>query len=456
MKNIFVLTVCFLLLSFSFSAHHSLSQEKVVIDQVVGVVGNSAILESDIINQKRQMEAQGVDLGPNPVCALFDEMLYQKLLYNQAMIDSVEVDDEQVEQVLERRLRYFIQQIGSREQLEAYYGKTIDELKDEFREIVREQEVSQRMENKITQNITVTPSEVRRFYNNMPQEDIPIVESEMQLAKIQIAPPIREDEIAETKRRLEEFRQRILAGESFSTLAILYSDDPGSARRGGELGFFGRGELFPEFEATAFGLRPGEVSEIVETEAGYHIIQLIERRGEQFNVRHILLQPQVSPEDIARTRNQLDSIRTLIQTGEMAFEEAALEFSDHPSRVNEGLMVNPFTNTTRFTSEHLEPNLFFVIDRMEVGQISEPIATRTEDGQPAFKLVKLTQRTQPHRANLEEDYDFIQKLARQEKQKRVIRNWINQRLAATYTFIHENYRDCNFDHDWLKEEVSKR
>ncbi len=448
MRNIFLLTAYVLL--FSFSANPLVAQDKVVVDQVIGVVGSNAILESDIINQKRQMEAEGMDLGANPVCALFDEMLYQKLLYNQAIIDSVEVDEEQVEQVLERRLRYFIQQIGSREQLEAYYGKTIDEIKDEFRDIVKEQEMSQRMENKITRNVSVTPSEVRRFFNNLPPEEVPMVDSEMQLAKIQIAPPVRDEEIAETKRRLEEFRRRVLDGESFSTLAILYSDDPGSARRGGELGFYGRGELFPEFEATAFSLRPGEVSEVIETEAGYHILQMIERRGEQFNVRHILLQPRISPADISKTRNKLDSIRTIIREGEMTFEEAALEFSEHPSRVNQGLMVNPRTNSTRFTSDHLEPNLFFVIDNLEVGEVSEPVATRTEKGTQAFKIVKLRQRTLPHRANLEEDYDFIQKLALQEKKRRVVKDWINRRLSSTYVFIHENYRDCEFDHNWLK------
>jgi peptidyl-prolyl cis-trans isomerase SurA len=274
------------------------SQERVVIDQVIAVVGISAILESDIINQQRQMEAQGMNFGADSHCMILDEVLFQKLLYNQAQIDSIEVADDQVEQVLERRLRFFIQQIGSREKLEAYYGKSIDELKEEFREIVREQELSQRMESKITENISVTPSEVRRFFNSLPPDSIPMVESELMLAKIVKNPPVSKEEIDVVKERLESFRTRVLQGESFSTLAIMYSEDPGSARRGGELGFYGRGELYPEFEAIAFGLRPGEVSDIVETEAGYHIIQMMERRGEQVNVRHILLMAKVSPLDL--------------------------------------------------------------------------------------------------------------------------------------------------------------
>ncbi|MDX9942701.1 MAG: peptidylprolyl isomerase [Bacteroidales bacterium] len=427
------------------------AQEKVVIDQIVAVVGNSAILESDIVNQSRQLQAQGMNLGPNPECAILDDMLYQKLLYNQAVLDSLEVSDEMVEQVLERRLRYFIAQIGSREKLEAYYGKSVDELKEEFRDIVREQELSQQMEGKITANVKVTPSEVRIFFNRLPEDSIPMVESELVLGQIVKKPPVQPEEIAEVKSRLEEFKQRVINGESFSTLAILYSEDPGSARRGGELGFFGRGELYPEFEAAAFNLRPGELSDIVETEAGYHLIQMIERRGEQFNVRHILLLPKVSPLDLMAARQELDSIRTLIEGGEMTFAEAALKFSDDPGKINQGLMVNPYTGTTRFKSEEIEPNLFFVIDQLEVGAVSAPIGMMTEEGQQAFRIVQLQSRTDPHRGNLQQDYDYIQQLALDEKKRKATEAWINRRLPNTYVFIHEKFRGCSFELDWVKE-----
>jgi peptidyl-prolyl cis-trans isomerase SurA len=432
---------------FSFTIY---AQDRVIIDQVIGVVGTSAILESDIINQQRQLEAQGIDFGINPHCAILDDVLYQKLLFNQAMLDSIEVADDQVEQVLDRRIRFFIQQIGSRERLEAYYGKTIDELKDEFRELIREQELSQRMEAKITENIHVTPSEVRRFFNNIPADSIPMVESEWVLAKIVKNPPVRQEEINLVKERLEEFRQRVLQGESFSTLAILYSEDPGSARRGGELGFYGRGDLYPEFEAIAFGLRPGEVSDIVETQAGYHIIQMIERRGEQVNVRHILLLAKVSPLDLAKARNELDSIRNLIASGSMTFEEAVVKFSDDPNKINQGLMVNPYTGTNRFRTEEMEPQLFFAVEKLEVGEITAPIPMLSEDGGQAFRLVKLISRIEPHRANLQDDYDLIQGLALQQKQRRAIQNWINRKLLSTYVFIHENYQHCEFDFDWIR------
>ena len=432
------------------------TQEPVVIDQVVAVVGNSAILKSDLYNQQRQMESQGMTFGSDPLCELLDEMLYQKLLYNEAINDSVEVSDQQVEQVLDRRLRFFIQQIGSREQLEAYYGKSIEELKDEFRPLVREQEMSQMMESKITRNVRVTPSEVRAFYNDIPEDEIPTVESEIEMAQIVIKPPVDPEEIADTKRRLNEIRDRILGGESFNTMAILYSDDPGSARRGGELGFYSRGELFPEFEATAFSLRPGEVSEIIETQAGFHIIQLIERRGEQINVRHILMQPKISPDQLSRARNKLDSIRQLIQSEEMTFEDAAKEFSDDPGKMSGGVMINPYTNTTRFKNDEVEPNLFFEVDKLDVGEITRPIPMMTEDGKQAFRIVKLLHRIEAHSATLEGDYDFVQQLALNEKKRKKIMNWVESRIEKTYLLINEQYRDCEFSVQWTpKVEVSK-
>lgn len=428
--------------------NQSTAQEKVIIDQVVAVVGNSAILKSDLYNQQRQLESQGITFGPDAQCELLDEMLYQKLLFNQAVIDSIEVSDMQVEQILERRLRFFIQQIGSREQLEAYYGKTIDELKDEFRPLIREQELSQMMESEITKNVRVTPSQVRSFYNNLPPDSIPTVESETEMAQIVIKPQVEQDEIDETKRRLNELRERVLQGESFNTLAILYSEDPGSARRGGELGFYGRGELFPEFEATAFGLRPGEVSEIIETQAGFHIIQMIERRGEQINVRHILIQPQISPLQLSKARSKLDSIRNLIINEEMTFAEAALKFSDDPGKINGGAMINPYTNTTRFRNDEIDQNLFFVVDRLEEGEISSPVPMMTEEGKQAFRIVKVTRRIDAHLASLEGDYDFIQQIALNKKKMEAVQAWIKRRIGNTFISINENFIDCNFSVAW--------
>ncbi|MFP4064232.1 MAG: peptidylprolyl isomerase [Bacteroidales bacterium] len=430
-----------------FSGH---AQEKVVIDRVAAVVGDNAILQSELFEQRRQLETQGMDLGSNPECTVLEDMLFQKLLYNQAMIDSIEVSDSHVEQEIERRLRYFIQEIGSRERLEEYYGTSIEALREEFREPIREQEVSRRMEAIITEDVSVTPSEVRSFFNDLPEDSIPMVESEMRLSEIMIEPEIEEEQVNEIKARLENFRQRILDGESFRTLAIMYSEDPGSARRGGELGFHGRGELHPEFEAEAFSLEPGEISEIVETRSGYHIIELIERRGEQVNVRHLLLRPKVSPQVEQQTRNKLDSIRGLITSGEMTFAEAAREFSDHPNASSGGVMVNPLTGTTRFKTDELDPNMFYIIDRLDEGEISRPVETMTEDGRPAYQIISVRERIEPHPANLQQDYDFIQELALERKNQQAINEWAIRKLQSTYVSIKEEYRDCDFQVNWIR------
>lgn len=449
MKN-FSLSLLSLFLILNMTLPTLAQDKKVVVDQVVAVVGNSAILRSDLHNQRRQLESQGIKFGPDALCDILDDMLYQKLLYNQAVLDSVEISAGQVEQVLERRLRFFIQQIGSREQLEAYYGKSIEALKDEFRPLIREQELSSMMEGIITKDVKVSPSEVRNFFRSLPQDSIPMVESEIEMSQIVKIPAVDPVEVADTKRRLNDFRDRILRGESFNTLAILYSEDPGSARRGGELGFHQRGDLYTEFEATAFTLRPGEVSDIVETPAGYHIIQLIERRGEQINARHILLKPKVSPLDLMKARTELDSIRAQIQRGAITFEEAALKHSDDPGKINQGRMINPYTNTTRFRTEEIEPNLFFVIDKMELDQVSAPVGMMTDEGQQAFRIVKVTTRTEAHRANMETDYDFIQQLALNKKKMDRVNEWIKVRLARTYVYVHDDFKACKFNVNWTE------
>ena len=426
------------------------AQSRVMIDQIVAVVGDNAILESDIVNQRRQIQGQGTNLGDNPECLILDDLLFQKLLYNQAIIDSVLVSDDHVEQVLERRIRFFVQQIGSRERLEAYYGKSIEEIKAEFRSVVREQEMSRQMQSVITQGVRITPSEVRAFFNRLPADSIPLIESELTMAQIVRTPPVSAQERERVRERLEEFRARVIRGDNFATLAVLYSEDPGSARRGGDLGFFGRGELYPEFEAAAFALRPGEVSEIVETPAGFHIIQLIARRGEQFNARHLLMRPTVSPVELNAARLQLDSIRTAIQNGTISFADAAMQFSNDPSRTNQGVMVNPVTGTTRFLVAHIESNLFFAIDRMQDGEVSAPMAMLTEDGNQAFRIVKLVQRSEPRSASLLTDYDFIQEMALEDKRRKAVIDWVNRNLPGTFVYIHENYRYCDYDVDWLR------
>jgi peptidyl-prolyl cis-trans isomerase SurA len=434
--------------------NQGISQDRVVIDEVVGVVGNSVLLRSEIFNQRRQLESQRVNLGSKPDCSVLDEALLQKLFLNQALIDSVEVSDENIERILNQRMSVFINQIGSRDLLEEYYGKTVDAIKDDLRDIVREQELSRMFESQVTKNVRVTPSEVRAFFNSIPVDQIPIVESELVLKQIVLKPPISDFEVELARERLGEYRRRVLEGESFSTLAIMYSEDPGSRSKGGELGFHGRGELFAEFERVAYSLRPGEMSDIVETKAGFHLIQMIERRGELINVRHILLQPKVSQVDLIAASRRLDSIRNAIIEGTISFDEAALKFSDDSGKINQGLMVNPYTLSTRFSTRQLqevEPLVFRTVDQMGVNDISRPIGMKTEDNRDAFRIVKLVSRTEPHPANLQQDYDYIQELALQDKKRTAVIGWINRILPNTHVYIHPQYHDCVFQFNWINE-----
>ena len=443
-----------LVLSLALFATQGISQSRTVIDEVVGAVGNSIVLKSDIFNQRRQMESQRVDLGKKPDCTVLDELLLQKLFFNQALIDSLEVNENNVERILNQRMAFFINQIGSREKLEEFYGKTIDAIKDELRDLVREQELSRMFESHVTKNVRITPSEVRAFFNSIPVDKIPIVESEFKLQQIKITPPVSDFEIELAKERLNEYRRRVLNGDNFATLAIMFSEDPGSRSRGGELGFLGRGSLYPEFERVAFNLRPGEMSDIVETKAGFHLIQTIERRGELVNVRHILLQPKVSQSDLVAASRRLDSIRTEINNGTISFAEAALKFSDDPGRINQGFMVNPFNLSNSFTARQLqevEPLVFRTIDTMEVGQISRPIGLKTDENRDAFRIVRLVERTEPQPANLQQHYHFIQEIAIQEKKAEAVIAWIKRALPSTHVYVHPQFHDCEFQFNWLKK-----
>jgi len=277
---------------------------------------------------------------------------------------------------------------------------------------------------------------------------LPFINSEVELAQIVKMPPVNSEEKERVKNKLQELRYRVLNGENFATLAILYSEDPGSAKNGGELGLYGRGDLYPEFEAMAFTLKNDEVSEIVETEAGYHIIQLIERKGEFVNVRHILLRPKVSPMDLAKAKVTLDSIAVLIKDGSYTFEDAVVKFSDDPSKNNGGLLINPMTGTSLFESDQLDPKVFFVIDKLEAEELSTPVQFQTEENKDAYRIIYLKNRTEPHKANLKDDYDKLQQWALEEKKQEEIQHWIKDKATKTYVKISDNYKECEFVNSW--------
>ena len=437
------------LLIFTFT-NSGISQDK-VIDQIVATVGKNIILESDIENQYYSFRMQGNIAGGESTvkCEILESLLFQSLLLNKAEVDSIDITESQIESSLDQRLRYFIAQFGSKEAFEDYYGKTIIEFKEEFRDEIKNQLLIETAQQNITSNVKVTPSEVRKFFKTIPTDSLPLINSEVIIGQIVKNPPISIEQKLIIKERLRGLRERILQGESFSTLAILYSEDPGSAKKGGELGLYGRGELYPEFEAIAFKLKKGEVSEIVETEAGFHIIQFIERKGEFVNVRHILLRHKVSPEDLLQAKLKLDTVAMLIKSDSITFDEAVIKYSDDPSKNNGGLLINPMTGTNRFEAAQLDPSVSFVIDKMKVDQISQPVLMETEDQREAYRILYLKKRTLPHRANLEDDYNKIQEWAQQDKQQKAFSAWIKKKVKKTYVKIVDKYKDCDFDNEWF-------
>ncbi len=423
--------------------------QKKALDQIEAVVGDEIILMSELENQIISYQSQGMLIDQDMRCQLFEEMLFQKLLINQAQIDSVEVTDAQVESEMNRRLRYFISQIGSEKKLEEYYQKSIAEIKDEFRELVKEQILAQQMQQKITGSVRVTPSEVKEFYQNLPKDSIPLVNSQVEIAQIMIKAPVSEQAKLAAREKIEEIRKRILNGESFSTLAVLYSDDQGSAIKGGELGFTGRAEFVPEFSAVAFSLKGNEISEVVETEFGYHIIQLIKREGEKVNVRHILIKPKIETEDLEKAEKKARKIYQMLLSDTVIFADVAEKFSDDDeSKNNGGLIINPQTGSSLFDIDQVSPQLFFIIDNMKEGEISKPVAFEMPDGTKGFRIVKLVKRTEPHRASLKTDYDMLQQAALNAKKNKVLKKWIANKTQSTYIQISDTYKNCSFENDW--------
>lgn len=425
-----------------------LKAQPAMIDKVVAVVGDKPILFSDIENQYLQVMGKNKE-DLDFKCELLEELLFQKLLFAQAEKDSVEVSDAQVDAELNKKIRYFVTQIGSVERLEAQLGKSLIELKDEFRDRIKEQLIVQTMQQKIAGDVNVSPAEVRAYYERIPKDSLPLIPSEVQVAHILKKPPISEKEKQRVREELQRIRKEIINGRSFASMAVIYSEDPGSATKGGELGFVNRGELMPEFEAAAFNLKGKEISDIVETVYGFHIIQLIERRGETINCRHILLTPKASSADLEKARITLDSLYNEIEKGTITFEEAVLKFSDDAeTKYNRGLLVNPMTGSTWFEISQLDQQLFFVIDKMQPGDVSLPTLVRVGEKKEAYRLIKLVSRTDPHRANLKDDYNRIQMAAEAEKRDKILSEWIKRKKKNYFIKIDPMFNFCNLEEEW--------
>ena len=414
-----------------------------MVDKIVGVVGKNQILYSDVEDQYLQLLAQKIQPAPTK-CSVFEDLLSQKLLVNQAEVDSLVVDEGQVEMELEDRISYFINQIGTEEKLIAYFGKSILEIKEDMRDAVHEQMLMQKMRSEITSGISVTPAEVKNYYKSLPEDSIPFMDSEVEISQIVIYPRTSEEAIFDVKERLLELRERIVQGENFATLAVLYSEGP-SASRGGDIGWVSKSDLDPAYTKAAFALKVGQVSKIVESSFGYHIIQLMDRTEDRIHTRHILMKPKISSEEKEKAINMIDSIVTLIRIDTLTFERAAVYFSmDEDTKMNGGVRVNPYTGNRRFQLDQFDTKEHYIIRNLKTGEISEPFESIDDKGQLIYKVVRLNSKTEPHKANIKQDYELLKNMTMQAKQNEVIDAWVQDKISSTYIRINEPYNSCSF------------
>ena len=426
------------------------------VDEVIWVVGDEAILLSDVEAMRIQGQQEGLRWHGNPDCSIPEQIAVQKLYLNQAIIDSVEVTESEISQGVEQYLENMISMIGSREKLEEYHKKSISQIRADLRESYRERQMVQGMQQKLTKDITVSPAEVRRYFKDMPQDSLPFVPTEVEVQIITQQPRIEQEEINRVKEELRDYTERINKGESsFQTLARLYSEDPGTARRGGELDYTGRGMLDPAFANVAFGLTdPKRVSKIVESEFGFHIIQLIDKRGEKIKVRHILRKPVVSEESISKALARLDSIRTDIVDGKFSFEAGASVISDDKdTRNNHGLMANVTQEgrTSRFKMADLPSEVARAVDTLSVGSVSKPFTMINERGKTVCAIARLKSRTEGHKATITEDFQVLKNLVLNKRRNQVLHDWVVKRIKSTYVRISDRYRDCDFEYEgWVR------
>jgi len=429
-------------------------QQPEIIDQVVAKVGGEIILLSDIESQFALMKSEQGSLPEEARCLILDNLMTQKLLLNQARIDSIEVGDEEVEGQLNARIDRILRLMNNDvSQFEAYYGRTITEVKSQLREDLKDQMLTERMQGSIMQQATITPREVRQFFAQIPEDSLPYFDSEVEIREIVMFPQVNATERQKAYDKLAELRQSITeGGESFAELATKYSDDPGSARNGGDLGWASRGDYVQEFEATAYNLEIGEVSEIIETEYGFHFMELLERRGNTIRLRHILLKPDITQADLDLTVLKLDSVRRLIADDSLSFSDAVKEYSseDRQSYNNDGRVVNPKRGDTFFEIADLEPEVYFAIEDLEVGEMTEPIAIRTQMGERAFQLVKVESLTNPHKASLDADYSKIRNAALEEKRARITSDWVENKIKSTFVEVTPSYRQCPMMEVWME------
>ena len=434
-----------------------LNAQNNIVEEVAWVVGDEPIYKSEIEEQYMQMQHERAVIDGNPYCVIPERLAIEKLFLHQAKIDTVVVQDAMVMQQADSRINYFIANLGSKEKVEEYFRKPIPELREQMIDLIRNQYTIQEVQRNLTKNVKPTPADVRKFYMSLSEDSIPFVPMQVEVQMIKLNPVIPQQEIDDVKARLRDYANRVNSGESeFSTLAILYSED-GSSVHGGELGFMGKSELVPEYASVAFNLNdPKKVSKIVETEYGYHIIQLIEKRGDRVNTRHIILRPKVSDKDLMDAVNRLDSLKQDIDAKKFTFEDATQYVSqDKDSRNNKGIMVNSKNgvSSTKFQMGELPQEIAKVVDTLAVSQISEPFIMRDPKTQrEVVVLIKLSNRIEGHKANLKDDYQTIKDLYEERMKNSIIDNWIVKKQKETFVRIEDGWKNCEFKYDgWVKK-----
>lgn len=431
------------------------SAQNNIAEEVAWVVGDEPIYKSDIEEQYMQLQYERQPIEGNPYCVIPERMAIEKLFLHQAKIDTVKVQDAMVIQQAESRINYFIANLGSREKVEEYFRKPLPELKEQMIEVIRNQYTVQEVQRNLTKDVKATPSDVRKYYATLPPDSIPYIPQQVEVKLLSLNPVIPQQEIDDVKARLRDFTNKINSGENeFSTLAILYSED-GSSMYGGEIGFKSRSELVPEFASVAFNLNDTKkVSKIVETEFGFHIIQLIEKRGDRINCRHILLKPKVAQKDLDEAKTRLDSIRKDMLDGKFTFEEATQWISqDKDTKNNKGIMVNRRTSSTKFEMADLPQEIAKVVDKMEVGDISEPfIMIDQSRNKEIVAIVKLSRRIEGHKANLSDDYQILKNMYENNRKAKIIDDWVVKKQKETYVRIDDDWRNCEFKYSgWIKK-----
>lgn len=429
------------------------AQQHIVIDKIVAQVGDQIILKSDLETQKMEAAQSGQQVDKQTDCSILEGLMFQKLLVNQAQIDSLVVTDTQVDGEMENRIRVIENQIGGREKMEAFYGKTITQIKDEFRHIIRDQLLAQQMEQTITDPVTVTPKEVEAFFKQIPKDSIPLISSKLSFQQIVVFPEVTDRDKQDARDKLSAIRKDIIGGKSFETQARIHSQDPGSAQSGGKIEA-SRGMMVPAFEANVFALEENAISPVFETEYGYHILQLLKRKGDDYICRHILIIPEFNRESLAKSSEAMEECYKALKQNTITWDNAVLKYSnDENTKQNKGIITNPITGEQSYSMEDLnqvDQQIYLLTDAMSVGDVSQPsfyfdFSSRKQ----GIRIVRLMGRTEPHYANLNDDYSLIQRAAENKKKQDTINNWINSKITNAYIRIEKDMTSCTFQNKWI-------